>query len=61
MALHDEKKTLDQRIEHAESSQNITEDLTILSSIEATAASKAAWLISITVSIGGFLFGTFRV
>lgn len=29
-----------------------------LSSIEATAASKAAWLISIVVSIGGFLFGT---
>ncbi|KAJ6029889.1 hypothetical protein N7499_012302 [Penicillium canescens] len=28
-----------------------------LSSIEATAASKAAWLISTVVSIGGFLFG----
>lgn len=31
---------------------------TDLSSIEATAASRAAWLISIVVSIGGLLFGT---
>lgn len=30
-----------------------------LGSIEATAASKAAWLISIVVSIGGFLFGRY--
>jgi SP family myo-inositol transporter-like MFS transporter 13 len=30
---------------------------TDLSSIEATAASTAAWLISIVVSIGGLLFG----
>lgn len=30
---------------------------TELSSIESTAASKAAWLISFVVSIGGFLFG----
>ena len=28
-----------------------------LSGIEATAASQAAWLIAITVSIGNFLFG----
>jgi SP family myo-inositol transporter-like MFS transporter 13 len=34
------------------------EHLANLSSIEATAASKTAWLISITVSIGGMLFGT---
>ncbi|KAI0011895.1 general substrate transporter [Xylariaceae sp. FL0662B] len=33
------------------------EELTELSGIEATAASKAAWLISITVSLGGLLFG----
>ncbi|KAF3005879.1 Solute carrier 2 (Facilitated glucose transporter) member 8 [Curvularia kusanoi] len=33
------------------------EHLANLSSIEATAASKTAWLISITVSIGGMLFG----
>jgi hypothetical protein len=30
-----------------------------LSSIEATAASKAAWLISTVVSIGGLLFGMY--
>jgi SP family myo-inositol transporter-like MFS transporter 13 len=29
-----------------------------LSGIESTAASKAAWLISIVVSIGGLLFGS---
>lgn len=34
------------------------EELTELSGIEATAASKAAWLICITVSLGGLLFGT---
>jgi SP family myo-inositol transporter-like MFS transporter 13 len=33
------------------------EHLANLSGIEATAASKAAWLISITVSLGGLLFG----
>ncbi|XDG02372.1 hypothetical protein ABKA04_001987 [Annulohypoxylon sp. FPYF3050] len=33
------------------------EELTELSGIEATAASKAAWLICITVSLGGLLFG----
>jgi len=34
------------------------DQLAQLSSIEATAASKGAWLISITVSLGGLLFGT---
>ncbi|KAJ8114786.1 hypothetical protein OPT61_g3411 [Boeremia exigua] len=34
-----------------------SDHLANLSSIEATAASKAAWLISITVSLGGLLFG----
>lgn len=36
---------------------SVAEEATELSAIEATAASKAAWLISATVSIGGFLFG----
>ncbi|KIX10226.1 uncharacterized protein Z518_01307 [Rhinocladiella mackenziei CBS 650.93] len=40
-----------------ESRKSTSEKVTELSGIEATAASKAAWLISITVSIGGFLFG----
>lgn len=34
-----------------------TDDQDELSGIETTAASKAAWLISIVVSIGGLLFG----
>ena len=38
--------------------KSTAEEVTELSSIEATAASKAAWLISVTVSTGGFLFGT---
>ena len=37
--------------------QSTAAEVTELSAIEATAASKAAWLISVTVSTGGFLFG----
>lgn len=33
------------------------EQVVELSQIEATAASKAAWLLSATVSLGGLLFG----
>lgn len=40
-------------VSESEHAQHLAE----LSSIEATAASKAAWLISITVSLGGLLFG----
>jgi SP family myo-inositol transporter-like MFS transporter 13 len=47
----------DEQVEHAPRRQSVSEEITELSGIEATAASKAAWLISITVSIGGFLFG----
>ena len=43
--------------EHVERRQSTSEELVELSGIEATAASKAAWLISMTVSLGGFLFG----
>ena len=45
--------------EHVERRLSTAEEVTELSGIEATAASSAAWLISITVSIGGFLFGMF--
>lgn len=51
-------------IEHHENVErrgSIADEATELSGIEATAASKAAWLISITVSIGGFLFGAPQV
>lgn len=44
-------------IEDVERSDSTKKEVTDLSGIEATAASKAAWLISITVSLGGFLFG----
>lgn len=41
----------------AERQHSTADEVTELSAIEATAASKAAWLISVTVSTGGFLFG----
>ena len=40
-------------VSESEHAQHLAE----LSAIEAIAASKAAWLISITVSLGGLLFG----
>lgn len=49
--------TSDQHLEDAGRSQSTAQEITELSNIEATAASKAAWIISITVSLGGFLFG----
>lgn len=66
MAYHtqsfDEKKDLKFESSTTDKIEDITEPahaqhLADLSSIEATAASKAAWLISITVSLGGLLFG----
>ena len=47
--------------EYVERRKSTSEEVTELSGIEATAASKAAWLISFTVSIGGFLFGYVQV
>jgi SP family myo-inositol transporter-like MFS transporter 13 len=46
-----------QQLEDAGRRLSTAEEVTRLSGIEDTAASKAAWLISITVSLGGFLFG----
>lgn len=57
---HDEKLEYSQRADELENGGrrlSTAEEVTMLSEIEATAASKAAWLISITVSLGGFLFG----
>ena len=45
------------KIEDVSESEH-AQQLAELSAIEAIAASKAAWLISITVSLGGLLFGT---
>lgn len=73
MASHDQNTTApgweaDKKVDHMHleyqnaklqdgevESQSASDD--DLSNIEATATSKAAWLISLTVSIGGFLFG----
>jgi SP family myo-inositol transporter-like MFS transporter 13 len=49
-----------ERIEDISHAKEHAEQLAELSGIEATAASKAAWLISITVSLGGLLFGTYH-
>ncbi|KAF2031750.1 putative transporter [Setomelanomma holmii] len=46
-----------EKIEDISNSKRHADELAELSGIEATAASKAAWLISITVSLGGLLFG----
>lgn len=60
MAIQDEKKKVDIETEHTESIEpelgavsKIDDDVL---SIEEVAASKAAWLISVTVSLGGYTF-----
>lgn len=52
-------ETKSETIEQIETKREGTthEQIEELSALEATAASKAAWLISITVSLGGLLFG----
>lgn len=56
-----EKEISEQHAEYVERKQSTSEAITELSGIEATAASKAAWLITLTVSLGGFLFGQYFV
>ena len=46
-----------EKIEKIATAQDTHGQIEELSALEATAASKAAWLISITVSLGGLLFG----
>lgn len=61
MADWDEKQkqtwAAEEHIEDADLKAGLPSDVTELSAIEATAASTAAWLITLTVSLGGFLFG----
>jgi SP family myo-inositol transporter-like MFS transporter 13 len=57
MGYLDTKSIEDEQVESVERKNSVSDTIIDLSGIEATAASKAAWLISITVSIGGFLFG----
>jgi SP family myo-inositol transporter-like MFS transporter 13 len=58
MSYEEKKPGVEEHVENVRRRQSVSDEATELSGIEATAASKAAWLISITVSIGGFLFGT---
>lgn len=64
MAYHgaDEKnikfdETSSEKIDKIDTARDHADQLTELFGIEATAASKAAWLISMVVSLGGLLFG----
>ncbi|KAF2827763.1 sugar transporter [Ophiobolus disseminans] len=52
-----DSNTSGEKIEDISNAKEHADRLAELSGIEATAASKAAWLISITVSLGGLLFG----
>lgn len=56
MKADDRAEEDSEEIEHAKP-LGLGNDQSELSNIEGTAASKAAWLISIVVSIGGLLFG----
>jgi SP family myo-inositol transporter-like MFS transporter 13 len=54
--LHERSSSID-KIEDITTAREHADQIANLSGIEATAASKAAWLISMTVSLGGLLFG----
>lgn len=55
MATEDKKK-VDIETEHAEYTESGLKDVVDdVHGIEETAASKAAWLISVTVSLGGYV------
>ncbi|KAK5069207.1 hypothetical protein LTR64_008639 [Lithohypha guttulata] len=59
-AYQDNEKYGEERVEYTEKSSrraSVAEEVLDLSGIEATAASKAAWLISLTISQAGLLFG----
>lgn len=60
MGIVDDKKddrwATEEHIEDV-SSQDQNPDVSALAGIEETATSKAAWMITLTVSLGGFLFG----
>lgn len=60
MSFDEKSFPSEEQVESVPRRKSVSEEVVELSGIEATAASKAAWLISITVSIGGFLFGKSR-
>lgn len=59
MGIADEKKddqwATEEYIEDVASQDHV--NASALAGVEETATSKAAWLITLTVSLGGFLFG----
>lgn len=57
MAFENQKKLEIEHAEHVEPELGTIDKTDDVPSIEEAAASKAAWLIAITVSLGGFLFG----
>lgn len=58
---YNERSTSIDKIEDVSNAREHADQIAELSGIEATAASKAAWLISMTVSLGGLLFGTYWI
>lgn len=54
-----DSNTTEEKIEDVSNAKEHADRLAELSGIEATDASRAAWLISITVSLGGLLFGMY--
>jgi len=53
----DNSQVSNKQVEDIKRSNCVADELTDLSAIEETAASKAVWVISFTISLGGFLFG----
>jgi SP family myo-inositol transporter-like MFS transporter 13 len=50
-----------EHVENISHTKEHADEIAALSGIEAEAASKAAWLIASTVSIGNLLFGTYSL
>jgi SP family myo-inositol transporter-like MFS transporter 13 len=57
--VFNERSSSIDKIEDITTAREHADQIANLSGIEATAASKAAWLISMTVSLGGLLFGMY--
>lgn len=55
----DHESSSTEKIEKIDTVEDLSAQQLELSGIEATAASKAAWLISMVVSLGGLLFGKY--
>lgn len=58
ISYNEKEKQTKEHVEDAGRRYSTADEVDELSTIESTAASTAAWLFSITVSLGGFLFGS---